>query len=116
MSQEEDAKTRERSFLTLRDSLVPFLRLREIFACTADPDMFQKIVVIANGSERVGLVVDQIIGSHQTVIKSMSPLHHGVTTFAGATILGDGGIALILDVAQLIDIGRNQEERLSAAG
>lgn len=113
---EEDLRTRGRSFITLRDSLVPFLRLREMFACDTRPDTFQKIVVIATGTERVGLVVDQIIGSHQTVIKSMSALHHNVTTFAGATILGDGGIALILDVAQLVDIGRNQEERLRAAG
>jgi two-component system chemotaxis sensor kinase CheA len=116
LSREEDLRTRGRSFITLRDSLVPFLRLREIFAADTQPDRFQKIVVITTGSERVGLVVDQIIGSHQTVIKSMSALHHNVTTFAGATILGDGGIALILDVAQLVDIGRNQEERLRAAG
>jgi two-component system chemotaxis sensor kinase CheA len=116
ISQEEEAKTRGRSFITLRDSLVPFLRLRDMFACTDEPDIYQKIVVIATGSERVGLVVDQIIGSHQTVIKSMSLLHQNITNFAGATILGDGGIALILDVAQLIDIGRHQEERQSAAG
>lgn len=116
LSLEQDLRTRGRSFITLRDSLVPFLRLREMFATDTKPDAFQKIVVIATGTERVGLVVDQIIGSHQTVIKSMSTLHHNVTTFAGATILGDGGIALILDVAQLVDIGRNQEERLRAAG
>ena len=116
LSLEQDLRTRGRSFITLRDSLVPFLRLREMFATGTKPDAFQKIVVIATGTERVGLVVDQIIGSHQTVIKSMSALHHNVTTFAGATILGDGGIALILDVAQLVDIGRNQEERLRAAG
>jgi two-component system chemotaxis sensor kinase CheA len=116
LSLEEDLRTRGRSFITLRDSLVPFLRLREMFATGTRPDAYQKIVVIATGSERVGLVVDQIIGSHQTVIKSMSTLHHNVATFAGATILGDGGIALILDVAQLVDISRNQEERLRAAG
>jgi two-component system chemotaxis sensor kinase CheA len=51
------------------------------------------------------------------VIKSMSKLHHNVATFAGATILGTALIALILDVAQLVAIGRNQEERqLRAAG
>jgi two-component system chemotaxis sensor kinase CheA len=115
LSLEEDSKSRGRSFITLRDSLVPFLRLREIFASGTEPDVFQKIVVISTGTGRVGLVVDQIIGSHQTVIKPMSPLHQDVVTFVGATILGDGGIALILDVAQLIEIGRHQEERLRAA-
>jgi two-component system chemotaxis sensor kinase CheA len=113
---EEDLRSRGRSFITLRERLVPFLRLREMFATGTKPDTYQKIVVIATGAERVGLVVDQIIGNHQTVIKSMSSLHRDVTTFAGATILGDGGVALILDVAQLVALGQNQEERLRAAG
>jgi len=116
LSLEEDLRSRGRSFITLRNRLVPFLRLREIFDTGTRPDPHQKIVVIATGTERVGLVVDQIIGSHQTVIKSMSPLHRNVATFAGATILGDGGVALILDVAQLVMLGQNQEERLRAAG
>ena len=115
LSLEEDLKSRGRSFVTLRDRLVPYLRLREMFATGTRPDTYQKIVVIATAGERVGLVVDQIIGNHQTVIKSMSSLHRDVTTFAGATILGDGGVALILDVAQLVTIGQNQEERLRAA-
>jgi two-component system chemotaxis sensor kinase CheA len=116
LSLEEDLRSRGRSFITLRDRLVPFLRLREMFATGTRPDPYQKIVVIATGAERVGLVVDQIIGNHQTVIKSMSPLHRDVGTFAGGTILGDGGVALILDVAQLVAIGQQREERLRAAG
>ncbi|WP_448663883.1 chemotaxis protein CheA [Sphingomonas sp. CJ20] len=116
LSLEEDLRSRGRSFITLRERLVPFLRLREMFETGTRPDPHQKIVVIATGAERVGLVVDQIIGSHQTVIKSMSPLHQAVTTFAGATILGDGGVALILDVSQLVALGQHQEERLRAVG
>ncbi|WP_010546076.1 chemotaxis protein CheA [Sphingomonas elodea] len=116
LSLEEDLRSRGRSFITLRDRLVPFLRLREMFDTGTRPDPHQKIVVIATGAERVGLVVDQIIGSHQTVIKSMSPLHRDVAAFAGATILGDGGVALILDVVQLVLAGQQQEERLRAAG
>ncbi|HWW65196.1 MAG TPA: chemotaxis protein CheA [Sphingomonadaceae bacterium] len=116
LSLEEDLRSRGRSLITLRDRLVPFLRLREMFATGTRPDTYQKIVVVATGAERVGLVVDQIIGNHQTVIKSMSSLHRDVGTFAGATILGDGGVALILDVAQLVAIGQHQEERLRAAG
>jgi len=116
LSLEEDLRSRGRSFITLRDRLVPYLRLREMFDTGTRPDPHQKIVVIATGAERVGLVVDQIIGSHQTVIKSMSALHREVATFAGATILGDGGVALILDVVQLVTLGQHQEERLRAAG
>jgi two-component system chemotaxis sensor kinase CheA len=116
LSLEEDIRSRGRSMIQLRERLVPFLRLREVFATGTRPDAFQKIVVIATGGERVGLVVDQIIGSHQTVIKSMSSLHRAVPSFSGATILGDGGVALILDVVQLVALGQQQEERLRAAG
>lgn len=116
LSLEEDIRSRGRSLIQLRDHMVPFLRLRELFDTGTRPDTFQKIVVIATGGERVGLVVDQIIGSHQTVIKSMSSLHRSIPSFSGATILGDGGVALILDVVQLVALGQRHEEQLRAAG
>lgn len=115
LSLEEDLRSRGRSFISLRDSLVPFLRLRELFRTGTEPDPHQKVVVISTGAERVGLVVDQIIGDHQTVIKSMSKLHHDVVTFSGATILGDGNVALILDVTHLVAVGQHQEAQLRAA-
>ena len=116
LSVEQDLRSRGRSFISLRDDLVPFLRLRELFRTGTEPDPYQKVVVISTGSERVGLVVDQIIGDHQTVIKSMSKLHDHVSTFSGATILGDGNVALILDVVHLIAAGQHQEAQLRAAG
>lgn len=116
LSLEDDLRSRGRSFISLRDSLVPFLRLRELFRTGTQPDQHQKVVVISTGSERVGLVVDQIIGDHQTVIKSMSKLHHDVATFSGATILGDGSVALILDVTHLVAAGQHQEAQMRAVG
>ncbi|MEH3101273.1 chemotaxis protein CheA [Sphingomonas adhaesiva] len=116
LSLEEDLRSRGRSIITLRERLIPFLRLREVFDTGTRPDTYQKIVVVGTGAERVGLVVDQIIGNHQTVIKAMSPLHRGVASFAGATILGDGSVALILDIAQLVALGQPREERRLAAG
>ncbi|KAF0223483.1 MAG: two-component system chemotaxis family sensor kinase [Rhodospirillaceae bacterium] len=111
----EDAHSRGRSFLNIREDLVPFLRLRELFASRIAADPYQKVVIVSSGDLRVGLVVDQVIGDHQTVIKSLSALHADVGTFSGATILGDGTVALILDVANLIDFGQRQEERLQAS-
>lgn len=116
LSPENDVKSRGRSFISLRESLVPFIRLRELFHTGTKPDQFQKVVVISTGSERVGLVVDQIIGDHQTVIKAMSKLHHDVATFSGATILGDGSVALILDVGHLVTAGQQQEAQMRIAG
>ncbi len=115
LTREQDLRSTGRNFLTLRDELVPFLRLREMFATGTDPDPYQKIVVISTGAERVGLVVDQILGHHQTVIKPLSRFHANVETFSGATILGDGTVALILDVVHLVAAGQQEEERLRAA-
>lgn len=115
LSLDEDMRSRGRSFISLRNSLVPFLRLREMFDTGTPPELHQKVVVVSTGEERIGLVVDQIIGDHQTVIKSMSKLHAGLPTFSGATILGDGGVALILDVAHLVAQGQQQEAQMREA-
>ncbi|MBC9877022.1 chemotaxis protein CheA [Bradyrhizobium sp. INPA01-394B] len=107
----EDERSRGRNFLNVRGNLVPFLRLREIMSSTGLPDRHQKTIIISTGETRVGLVVDQIIGNHQTVIKSLSKLHSDVTIFSGATILGDGTAALILDVAQLVALAQSKVEK-----
>jgi two-component system, chemotaxis family, sensor kinase CheA len=105
-----EERARGRDFLNMRGDLVPFLRLRNLFDVTGEPDRFQKIIIASAGEARVGLIVDQIIGSHQSVIKSLSKLHSDVTMFSGATILGDGSAALILDVAQLLATGQSLGE------
>ncbi|WP_138466613.1 chemotaxis protein CheA [Poseidonocella sp. HB161398] len=100
--------------LNIRGKLVPFLRLRQLFRSDGAAGPHQKVVVVMSGELRVGLTVDQIIGSSQTVIKQLSPLHATQKTFSGATILGDGTVALILDVPQLVAFGQAREEREAA--
>jgi two-component system, chemotaxis family, sensor kinase CheA len=107
----EDERSRSRNFLNVRGNLVPFLRLRDVFDADGEPDQHQKTIIISTGETRVGLVADQIIGNHQTVIKSLSKLHSNVTIFSGATILGDGTAALILDVVQLVSLAQAQAEK-----
>ncbi|MBR0987581.1 chemotaxis protein CheA [Bradyrhizobium liaoningense] len=107
----EDERSRGRNFLNVRGNLVPFLRLREIMTASGTPDRHQKTIIISTGETHVGLVADQIIGNHQTVIKSLSKLHSDVTMFSGATILGDGTAALILDVAQLVALAQSKVEK-----
>ncbi len=115
LSPEEDARTRSHSFLNIRSELVPFLRLRELFETKVPPDPYQKIVIVSSGGMKVGLAVDQVIGEHQTVIKSLTKLHSGIEMFSGATILGDGAVALILDIPHLVEYGQMNEENLRAA-
>lgn len=109
LSAQDDARHTGRNFLNIRGELVPFLRLRQNFASRRPADPYQKVVVVSTGERRVGLVVDQVIGDHQTVIKSLSRLHTDVETFSGATILGDGTVALILDVGHLVESGQAAE-------
>lgn len=115
LSVEQDVRSAGRSLITLRDQLVPFMRLRQMFKTGLAPDPHQKIVVVSTGQDRVGLVVDQILGDHQTVIKPLSPFHADVGAFSGATILGDGGVALILDIGALVAAGQRQDAQMRAA-
>jgi two-component system chemotaxis sensor kinase CheA len=115
LSEADSTRSKGRSFLNIRGELVPFLRLRELFDEPGEPDAHQKVVIVAAADTRVGLVVDQIIGSHQTVIKSLSKLHADVPSFSGATILGDGAVALILDVPHLIALGQARETRIQSS-
>jgi len=105
-------RTSDRHFLNIRGSLVPFLNLRELFKVKVPPDLYQKVVIVSSGESRVGLVVDQILGNNQTVIKSLSKLHSNIEGLSGATILGDGTVALILDVGQLLTFGQAFEEQV----
>ncbi len=115
LSHADDLRSKGRSFLNLRGDLVPFLRLRDLFACPLPADPFQKVVIVSSGEQRVGLVVDQVIGDHQTVIKSLSRLHADVESFSGATILGDGSVALILDVPHLVEAGQRHDALATAS-
>jgi two-component system chemotaxis sensor kinase CheA len=110
LSAADDARSSRRSLFNLRGAHLPFVRLRELFDAATPADPHQKIVIVASGETRIGLVVDQIIGNHQTVIKSLSKLQADVQSFSGATILGDGSVALIFDVPQLIAAGQNREQ------
>ena len=104
--------TSGRNFLSIRGELVPFLRLRELFGTKEPEELHQKVVIVSAGEQRMGLVVDQILGNTQTVIKSLSRLHADIETFAGATIMGDGAVALILDIVQLMRSAQKLENRL----
>jgi len=111
----DDLRHTGRNFLNIRGELVPFLRLRDSFRSTLAADPYQKVVVVSTGERRIGLVVDQVIGDHQTVIKSLSKLHADADSFSGATILGDGTVALILDVGHLVAASHAQELRRQAS-
>ena len=62
------------------------------------------IVIVRHEEQRVGLVVDRVLGSHQTVIQSLGTFYRNIDMVSGATIMGDGRVALILNMAGLVNL------------
>ncbi len=89
-------------YANLRGQVLPFIRLRQRFGVAGTPPRRESIVVIRHAGQRAGLVVDTLLGEFQTVIKPLNPMFNGVDCISGSTILGNGDVALILDVASLI--------------
>jgi len=87
--------------IEVRGELLPYVRLREWFGQEGTPPPIEQIVIIGMGNSRFGFTVDEVIGQHQTVIKGLGKLYEGVEGLSGATILGDGTVALILDAPSL---------------
>ena len=98
-----------RDLAKVRGQIVPYIRLRERFSFSNDRPDREQIVITRSGDYRVGLVVDAVIGNHQTVIKPLGNFYKHVEGLSGATILGDGSVALILDVAKLVQIVEQQD-------
>ncbi len=102
LTAEEVKNSNGNKLIEVRGELVPYLRLRECFNNNTDALQIEQIVVIRSGETRFGFTVDQVIGQHQTVIKGLGKMYEGIKGLAGATILGDGNVALILDTNVLI--------------
>ncbi|MEM6943964.1 MAG: chemotaxis protein CheA, partial [Pseudomonadota bacterium] len=90
-----------RRMIELRESLVAYRDLAELFGTEPGEADARRVVIVRASGRRIGLVVDDILGQNQTVIKTLSVYHKQIPGVSGATILGDGAVALILDVAGL---------------
>jgi len=101
-SSEVDADDSGQRILHLRGDIVPYIHLREVFGIEGQSPPIEQIVITGVEGSRIGIVVDTVIGEHQTVIKSLSRVYKDVEGLSGATIKGDGSIALILDIPSLI--------------
>ncbi|MDT8453098.1 MAG: chemotaxis protein CheA [Gammaproteobacteria bacterium] len=103
------AVANESELYPYRDEYISVIRLRELFNISADKKDESSpglLVVIDIGGRRIGLYVDDVIGQQQVVIKSLEQNYQQVAGIAGATVLGDGAVALILDVLGLAQYSR----------
>ncbi len=95
-------KIKGRNMINLRGKAVPFIKLRESLDISGVEPEDEQVVITNLDGKQIGFVVDEVIGGHQTVIKSLGPVMKQAENIAGATILGDGSVALILDVQKLV--------------
>ncbi|PKL37957.1 MAG: chemotaxis protein CheA [Spirochaetae bacterium HGW-Spirochaetae-1] len=102
ISMEELAGKEGGNFMNLRGEVLPFMRLREFFREDGEAPTRENIIVLEYARIKAGLVVDKLIGEFQTVIKPLGRLFNNLQWVSGATILGTGDVALILDVPKLV--------------
>ncbi|MEW6258591.1 MAG: chemotaxis protein CheA [Thermodesulfobacteriota bacterium] len=102
LTRQDVAAAHGKHIATIRGEIVPYIYLRQLFEHGGASPEIEQIVTARIDGGRIGFVVDQVIGQHQTVIKSISRIYNHIEYVSGATILGDGSVALILDLPKLV--------------
>lgn len=101
----EQRKSRKNgNILNIRGDIVPYVRLRDEYDIQENTPDLEHVVIMETYGRRVGFVVDRVIGGHQTVIKNLGSTFKDARDISGATILGDGTVALIIDVNKIVDL------------
>ncbi|MDD6398085.1 MAG: chemotaxis protein CheA [Selenomonadaceae bacterium] len=102
----DDIKTvQNKEVIVLRGQIIPIARLGEVLSVPKGADNDEEdifVVVVHVGDHKIGIVVDNLIGQQEIVIKTLGKLLSGLKMLAGATVLGDGHVAMILDVSALM--------------
>lgn len=107
----EDIKNSHgRNLANVRGVIIPYIPLRQQFGIKEKRPEIEQIVIASIHGSKVGFVVDHVVGEHQTVIKSLGRMYHDVKGVSGATILGDGTVALILDMGVLLQTVESLEK------
>ncbi len=116
LSEEEREATHERNYINLRGEVLPFVKLREHFDIEGATARRVNVVVVHYAGKKAGLVVDELLGEFQTVIKPLGKLFSNLRGISGSTILGTGEVALILDVPSLVQQAVNREVQQVSSG
>ncbi|MBN2656439.1 MAG: chemotaxis protein CheA [Spirochaetales bacterium] len=103
----------KQNIASVRGEILPFIRLRDFFDIKGDQPEIEQLIVVNTHDHRIGFIVDEVIGDYQTVIKTLGSIYKDVEGLSGGTILGDGSIALILDVLKITQIVQKEEKLLT---
>jgi len=94
----------------IRNDVISLLRLNRLFGIkTSEQREYHFVVVVGTAEKKMGLMVDSLIGEEDVVIKPLRDQFTNSPGIAGASILGDGSVSLIIDVSQLLDLGLKKE-------
>jgi len=109
ISKDEIYTVEGRSVMRLRDEVLSLVHIGDIFEVERILDVSEHayVVVLGLGTSKLGLIVDTLVGQEEIVIKSLGDYLKGIEGVAGATIRGDGGVTLIVDVVALMSMARN---------
>ena len=113
---EQSHEASGRNYINLRGEVLPCIRLREFLEIGGPAGKRENVVVVRYGGRKAGLLVDELMGEFQTVIKPLGRIFQRLRGVAGSTILGGGEVALILDVPALIALAAEQEKTTRALG
>lgn len=102
LSDSDRQAANRRRYMNLRGEVLPYIRLRDYFAAGGEAVRRENIVIVQYAGHKTGLVVDELYGEMQTVIKSLGKAYKDVKGISGATIMGSGRVALIIDVPRLM--------------
>jgi len=102
LPKEDRQNLSKRNYVNLRGEVLPYIRLRGLFNEPGKRSEYENIVVVQSAGQRIGMVVDELHGEVQAVIKSLGRVYRDIKGVSGATIMGDGTVALIVDVQSLV--------------
>ncbi len=109
LAHDDLSRARRRNMMNFRGEVIPYMSLREMFMVKGKKPAIEQIIITEAKDGRVGFGVDHVMGQYQTVIKTLGKIYREVEGFSGATILGDGNVALILDIVRLVQCVENKE-------
>lgn len=112
LTEKDKTESMENNYIHLRGEVLPFIRLRDMFGHNTASIERENIVVVQYAGKKAGIVVDELLGEFQTVIKPLGKIFSQLSGISGSTILGSGDVAVILDVAALVNRAANQEASL----
>ena len=116
LSGAKPALSHGRTCVSVRGELVPMVLLRKVFRAVGDPPARQELLLTRHAGQRVGVAVDKLLGRVQAVIQALGEGLAGLNRFSGATILGDGSVSLILDLAALVTESRTADQHCIPPG